>query len=274
MERPPFSKRHNYRGPAPDITIREDAPESLRFTMLEAARAVDWGPSSLRDVVCRILRVRPDPGNWSAYPNIWDEVQSLVYDASWFKVYDIIEALYAAMSEADDRNYRMDDARTSTKFAAEMNALMVDEGIGWQLVDGELVTRGAESFEAAVKDASTALEGSGRPTAAGHIHEALQSLSRRPEADLSGAVYHAMGALEAVARDLVGDEKATLGDILKRHSTLLPPPLDRALSQVWGYASNEARHVVEGRTPTREEAELVVGLAATVATYFTKKGSA
>jgi hypothetical protein len=40
---------------------------------------------------------------------------------------------------------------------------------------------------------------------------------------------------------------------------------------VWGYASNEARHVEEGREPQREEAELVVGLAAVVATYLTKK---
>jgi hypothetical protein len=48
-------------------------------------------------------------------------------------------------------------------------------------------------------------------------------------------------------------------------------PLDTAVSQVWGYASNEARHVEEGREPEREEAELVVGLAAVVATYLTKK---
>jgi hypothetical protein len=80
-----------------------------------------------------------------------------------------------------------------------------------------------------------------------------------------------MGALEAVARDLAGNSKATLGEVLKRNPTLVPKPLDTALSQVWGYASNEARHVEEGREPQREEAELVVGLAAVVATYLTKK---
>jgi hypothetical protein len=54
--------------------------------------------------------------------------------------------------------------------------------------------------------------------------------------------------------------------VLKRNPGLLPKPLDTALSQVWGYASNEARHVEEGREPNREEAELLVGLAAIVAT--------
>ncbi len=78
-------------------------------------------------------------------------------------------------------------------------------------------------------------------TAANHLHEALQDLSRRPQPDLAGAVYHAMGSLECLARDVTGDPKATLGEVLKRNSGLLPKPLDTALSQVWGYASNEAR---------------------------------
>jgi hypothetical protein len=118
--------------------------------------------------------------------------------------------------------------------------------------------------------AQETLQKSGRPTAAKHIHEALMALSRRPEPDLPGAVYHAMGSLECVARDVTGD-KAPLGDILKKHPSLLPPPLNTALSQVWGYASNAARHVREGREPERNEAELVVGLAGTVATYLGKK---
>ena len=121
--------------------------------------------------------------------------------------------------------------------------------------------------------AADVLLGSSRPTAAGHIRAALEAFSTRPQPNTSGAVYHAMGALECVARDLVGDEKATLGEILKHHPGLLPAPLDKALSQVWGYASTVARHVVEGRAVTRDEAELVVGLAATVVTYLTTKGS-
>jgi hypothetical protein len=58
---------------------------------------------------------------------------------------------------------------------------------------------------------------------------------------------------------------------LKRRPDLLPKPVDEALSKLWGYASNEARHVEEGREPTREDAELMVGIAAAVATYLTRK---
>jgi hypothetical protein len=59
--------------------------------------------------------------------------------------------------------------------------------------------------------------------------------------------------------------------MIKRRPDLLPKPLDTALSQIWGYSSNYARHLSEQRTPTRDEAELVVGLAAVLATYLSRK---
>ena len=265
----PFSKRNRYSGGTKEITLREDAPANLRYFVMQAAVDVGWGAFQLRDVVCRVLRAVPDSSNWSEYPNVWNEVEWHLERCDWFKVYDIIEAIYARMYKEDKGK------RFSTKVAAEyaeaLNDFFVEEGIGWQLVDGHIVTRGTEAFEAVVTDATAALEASKRPTAAKHLHEALQDLSRRPEADLPGAVYHAMGSLECVARDLTGDAKATLGEVLKRYPGLLPKPLDTALSQIWGYASNEARHVLEGRETNREEAELLVGLAAALSTYLTRK---
>jgi hypothetical protein len=74
--------------------------------------------------------------------------------------------------------------------------------------------------------------------------------------------------MEAVARDITGDRKATLGEILKRHPDILPPALREAFSKVWGYSSDVARHVDETRAPTLKEAELVVGLVAAAVTYL------
>jgi hypothetical protein len=256
----PFSKRQGFRSDPKEITVREDAPEPLRYFVVQTAIDLGLGPAFQRRLLCRVLRTTPDPSNWTEYPNIWDEVQSLIRGCDWFKVFDYVEALQANFAQRGDNS-----------FADAVNEFFVDEGIGWQLADGQILTRGPEAFETIVTEATAALETSERPTAAKHLHEALQDLSRRPEADLPGAAYHAMGALECVARDLTGDPKATLGEILKRHPGLLPKPLDTALSQVWGYASNEARHVQEGRDIGREEAELLVGLSATVSTYLLRK---
>ena len=270
----PFSKRNRYSSGAKEITIREDAPENLRYAVLQTAIDLDWTPTALRAILCRVLRVPPDPKSEKEYPNswgdpnVWEEVQALMYGCDWFKVYDIIEALHAHLAKNDQMSWGKTDA---SQFTVTLNEFFIDEGIGWQLVDGKIVTRGGEAFETLVTEATSALQTSERPTAAKHLHEALQDLSRRPEADLPGAAFHALGSLECVARDRAGDPKATLGDILKRYPGLLPKPLDEAMSKVWGYACNEARHVVEGREINRDEAELLVGLSATVITYLLRK---
>lgn len=138
------------------------------------------------------------------------------------------------------------------------------------MIDDQIVTRGTETFESNVYGAVDALEKSGRLTARDEIHEALADLSRRPQPDLTGAIHHAMGALECAARDVCGDGKATLGEVIKKYPGTIPKPLDESVAKAWGYASEMARHIREGHRPHRKEVELIVGLAATVATYLSR----
>jgi len=44
-----FSSRHRYAGQAKEITIRDDAPENLRFFVLETARELE----SIQDHIAR-----------------------------------------------------------------------------------------------------------------------------------------------------------------------------------------------------------------------------
>lgn len=268
MPSQPFSKRQGYSSQPKEITIREEAPKNLRSFVLRTVRdelGFTW--SLMREVLCRVLREEPDPNNWTEDPNVREEVEGRLRACDWFKVYDFIEALHEHFGECD----RDTGSKYAARFTEEINSYFSEKGIGWQLVNGVILTRGGEEFEDAVGTAVSELRKDGRPTAAGQIHEALQALSRRPEPNFRGAIIHGMGALECIARDLADDPKLTLGQVLKRHPGLLPKPVDEALSQLWGYASNEARHVEEGHEPGREDAELIVGLAATVATYLTKK---
>jgi hypothetical protein len=56
-----------------------------------------------------------------------------------------------------------------------------------------------------------------------------------------------------------------------QYKGIVPSPLDDSIIKAWGYASEMARHIREGRVPDREEAELVVGLSGNIITYLTKK---
>ena len=261
-----FSQRHKF-APPKEITVWEDAPAGLRFAVVGTVRDLGWKPSDIRGVLCLALRTAPERSNWSEYPNIWDEVTALIEHCEWYRVYDAIEKLSSALLQRD--GFGAGD--TAQRFANEMNAIFREEGLGWQLVDGKVIVRGDDAFEAIISTAEQEAKTSGRPVAAENIRLALVCLSERPKPNTRGAAFHAMGALECIARDLVNDPKTTLGEILKRHPKLVPPPLDQALPKLWGYASEEARHITEGRDVSRPEARLVVGLAAAVSSYLVSK---
>ena len=265
---PPFSRRHGYSAQAVPITVREDAPDDLRYAVLGIAVSHGMRPGPLRAIACRILLIRPNQDNWSEYPNIWGEVDQLLEDCSWYRVYDIAEEIR--------RTFWNSDRTVAESYENELNAFFVERGIGWEMRNGEILVRGSETFSSVTAEAEAVLTADGRNTAARELHEALQDLSRRPGPDLSGAIQHANAALECVARDVSGQPSATLGQLLNRHSDQLdiPPPLDQALSKLWGFASGTGRHLEEGRDPRFEEAELVVGVAAAVSTYLTKKARA
>ena len=259
-----FSKRHNFSTAAPPITVREDAPDGLRYAVIQ--NAYDCGPnySEIRIVVCRILYIAPDGSNWSEVPNIRDEVLSIVKSCEWHRVYDIAEALLTFI----ERTYGYESA---VKFTDSMNDHFVGAGIGWQFAPNEgIIFRGEETFQVATKDASTILNGNGRQTAASEIDEAIRDISRRPTPDITGAISHSMAAIECVARDVVGT-KETLGKFIDELS--LPRPLDEALKKLWAFASQNGRHVSETSAPTSDDARLLVHVACAICTYLTNKKS-
>lgn len=257
-----FSDRHGYRGTEQEITIREDAPEGLRFAIPLIAQDTGMSPSFMREVICAILLIRPDPSNWSEYPNVWEEVNGLLGTCPWFNVYDIAEGLYSAAAQRFPER--------AERFRDKLNQYFRENGIGWQMADGQVVYRGSESFAETTHEASRVLSETGRSAAANEIHEALADISRRPVPDVTGAIQHAIAALECTARDVTGEPNLTLGRLVPRLG--LSRPLDSAVEKLWGYASERARHIREGQVVPSEEAELIVSVACAVCTFLARRG--
>lgn len=277
-----------------------EAPFSIRqgLSATPAIQYQDDLPTQLREPIFAILR------DYVSISFLWERIQALfnpygideiprskqtlfikagenkdeimakeaMLHCEWFRVYDVVEDTYRQLVyfEQEHADPAVDEPR-ARPFRTAMNAYFKHAGIGWQLLNGQVVMRGDDGFENIVQTAVHRLAESGRQTAASHLQEAVRALSVRPEPNYPGAMYHAMGSLECLARDLTGMQKNTLGQILKRRPDLLPSPLDEALSQIWGYASNEARHVVEGRNPERAEATLIVGLVSAITSYLSAK---
>lgn len=258
-----FSNRHGYGAEDAEISVREDAPDDLRYAVAEIARAAGLGPKRIRTIVCRVLLVAPDPSNWSEYPNIWEETLGLLANCEWYKVYDIAESLWRSLeNETDEQRLYRD----------ELNRLFREKGIGWELKDPDgIVFRGGETFAATTREAAQTLEDAGLTTAANEIHEALRDISRRPDSDRTGAIQHAVAALECTAREIAAEPNATLGQLIPKLG--LPKPLDAATEKLWAFASNHARHLREGGSAEDDEAELVVSVSCAVCAFLIKRAA-
>ena len=256
-----FSDQHGYRGPKKEISVREDAPVDLRYAIPQIAEDVGITPTPMRRIVCRVLRVRPDPMNWSEYPNVADEVNDLMSECSWFRVYDIAEAVHAALAPRDSEQAEL--------FEEQLNDVFVEKGVGWQMSDGKIIYRGSETFAETTRQADEVLAEIGYSAAGNEIREALHDISRRPEPDVTGAIQHAMSALECTAREVSGKRNLTLGRLVRYLN--LTPPLDAAVEKLWGYASERGRHIREGQPVTTQEAELVVTLACSLCTFIARR---
>ena len=261
-----FSDRQGYRPTSRQITVREDAPSGLRGAIPLIAEEAGMTPSSMRQVICRILLVPPDPNNWSEHPNIWDEVVWLMEDAPWYKVYDIAEALYAELPATRPWN-----SGSRNEFERRLNDFFLENGIGWELRDGRITRRGSEAFGRSTHEVPDLLNESGYQRAANEMREALGDISRLPEPDITGTIQHTMAALEATAREVTGHHNPTLGKLIPMLD--LPAPLDQAVHKLWGYASDHGRHIREQQVVDQTEAELVVAIAGSLCAFLAQRRS-
>jgi hypothetical protein len=256
-----FSKRFGHLPADKEISIREEASEELRGYIIQLMYELGVKPSELRTVVCRVLKKAPDiRGNWSEYPNIDYEVNELLRECDWFFIYDIIEVFCLKLP---------DDKRQ--KFHEEINDYFRRNGIGWKLESGHIEIRGDLVFEGSVSKAVETLSESHLNTAKTELHEAVKDLSRRPSPDITGAIQHSLASFECLCREISGNTNMTLGELIRKYSGIVPPPLDSAIEKIWGFSSEQGRHLKEGKEPTYEEAELVVHLISTLTNYLGKK---
>lgn len=121
-----FSERFGFAPAEKAITIQHEAPPELRDATLAIAYEAGFGASSLRNLICRALRKRPDPNNWST-GNVEFENGQLIDDCEWYEVYEIIERIYntdeARFFERSDEKERNISAKRLTGFFKSLGSV-------------------------------------------------------------------------------------------------------------------------------------------------------
>lgn len=149
MTSQPFSARQGYGPEDKPITVREDAPSELREAILMLVESLGMSPHDMRGLICHVLLIRPDPNNWSP-PNVWHEVNYLMDNAHWYKVYDIAESFHAKLV--------LDNPKAAIEFKRQLNEFFLEKGLGWELQNGQITSRGSDVFTESSDDTPQTLE--------------------------------------------------------------------------------------------------------------------
>jgi hypothetical protein len=168
-----------------------------------------------------------------------DALKGTYAKLEWHGIYDLIEYL---SSVADDINphwaYFGDVKESARIFRLECNEALTEEMSAFRFVDRSIAPITAEEEIAEIE---SALEHKGpiQPISQ-HVAAALDLLSRRENPDWRNSIKESISAVEAAARVLTGDEKATLGDALKvlDRDKKLHGAFNKAFSALYGYTSD------------------------------------
>ncbi len=258
----PFSKRYGYSLPT-KVGVRDDAPPEVRSAIVFVCSELGTCllPWQVQKAICDVQkRIVPAPTGGAV---TWTDVQEMLMACDWTQVYDAVERV--------DQLLRAEQwyQKSAESFEHQINGLFIDHGIGWKLEEGELKVRGEEEFEFVSRRAREELALANKSVAEHEMAEVVRSLSRRPDPNITGAIRHAIAALEAYCRDELGDPNANVTTRIVELK--LPKPLDEALLKLWAYANDQARHMRDSNNPGNAEAELVVSVAAAAIVYISAR---
>ena len=262
-----FSQRHGLLGSDTELLPRDAVPSHVREAIVEFASAC-YDAKELRRRLFDLLLVPPPTPPGVNDSQTRAEVVGALLKAYWYEVYDYLEDLYGSLRQRGQMT-------SANELQRKINRYFEKHGVRWKLTQTTLEIKGSDALDAISSSLDRVLGDKNLPVASAEIRAAIANLSRRPSPDITGAMQHSTAALECVVRtmtnytDHTNQKKQTLGKIISRNPKLLPTPVLEAVHKLWGYASETARHVHEGkRAPTFDEAEFVVGVASSIITFL------
>lgn len=195
----------------------------------------DRDDGALGDAVSRLIwseffKSPADARDWHGY-EIVKQIRAWYFSAAWHEIYDFIE-------------FSLDVFLAET-VANEVNIILERESAGYRYISGSFVQVTSPAELESIQDALISAPYAG---VEGHIKSALGHLARKQEPDFRNSIKESISAVESMAKEITGNNKATLGDALSKLESVgkFHPSLRKALSALYGYTSDEGgiRHAM------------------------------
>lgn len=169
---------------------------------------------------------RPTYANHNRSERILKIIRDYFFAAKWHELYDFLEFVVMALK------------KSSPRLAEFLNTVLSTEMAAYRFIDGNLVDitdeHEKEMLEAALAD--TRFVG-----VAAHLERALALLADRKHPDYRNSIKESISAVEAIARLVSGNDKATLGEALKllEKGGKLHTALKDGFSKLYGYTNDK-----------------------------------
>jgi len=128
------------------------------------------------------------------------EIRKIIIDGIWYEVLDLLEYII--------KTY---DKSTFTNFKDSINVIFERESCVYRFVELEVLEVTDKTEIDAIEKAIELMKPYSK-----HLSRALELLSDRKKPDYRNSIKESISAIEAICRDICKDEKATLGDALKK----------------------------------------------------------
>lgn len=157
-------------------------------------------------------------------------VKQYFYEADWFIALDFIEF----------------SAKNHAQFCEKCNVVLSQEMSAYRFVNGQLVEINDKGEILEIEDAIKNTD-QFRPVKT-HLETALACISDRKNPDYRNSVKESISAVEALAKIITKNEKATLGQALKEMEAThkIPTVLKIIFEKLYGYTSDQGgiRHAL------------------------------
>jgi hypothetical protein len=184
------------------------------------------------------------------------------FNRKWWEIFDFIEFIINNI-----------DKTTSDKIKLECNHFLELENSAYRIVNNEIVEI-TDKHE--IKTIEDALDSKIQPIKL-HLTQALEHLSDRASPDYRNSIKESISAVEAACRTITGNDKATLGEAIKRIGDNIHPALEKAFLLLYGYTNDAGglRHALteHSTSPRYSDAKLMLVLCSAFINFLLARTS-
>jgi hypothetical protein len=169
---------------------------------------------------------RPHVSDHRRSEKILDTIRTYFFQAPWNEVYDFLEFVVKVRDKSTPR------------LAEFLNNMLVRELSAYRFIDGKAIDitgeQEREMLEEALADTRFA-------NVSAHLAQALALLADRKNPDYRNSIKESVSAVEAIARVVSGNPKATLGEALKvlEKRGALHSALKDGFTKLYGYTNDD-----------------------------------